>query len=172
MIYQSLINKKRFQEHTIPYQAQELTIRLLRLMEPFLLDTRYEDEATVWEGLKESCIGYFTHALDLKAKMTLNTDRYELLMVEPGTPFDGRTMKAHGSDTRDPRIVTLCLFPALFSYPEKDFTPASGYTAQNAEVESAIVQTRNFVRAEDDWRARYKPLSKAIVLVGAVNRGA
>ena len=176
--YQSLLERDFFSSHTVLNQAKELTIKLFHLLAPFLPRSPVGRRGSSTDAISNSvgytekqslffihCEEWFKAALKLKANLVLSTARFELVAYQPGTLFDPQTMKTDSPRNKSRSKVKLCLFPALFVYPKDQFTSLEDTTSLAFQVSKAIVQTSNFVRTDGGWRDKYKPITKAEVIL-------
>ena len=128
--------------------------------------------------------GAFFRALQLKQNLALSRSKYKLVFFVPGDRFDPDTMtrdgdgesafvpervkRRHHGWPRLPAVaadstVKLCLFPALYSKPERELTYDSG---SGVALKDCLVKSGNFVRGNADMGLDgFDLLVRAVVLV-------
>jgi hypothetical protein len=175
------IKKNDFRERTIPELATTMAIKLSRVFSPLFSDipprfiesnwdgfATWQDKTEDWKERQICVTEMFKAALMTKADACLNLECYEMVVYAPGTNFDPEVMIAETMegmripdmvDVDGERKVLLCIEAAIFTYPRESISIST-------KVSECLMLTNKFVRKQAEERRGFRPLVKAVVILG------
>lgn len=114
----------------------------------------------------------FKQALWLKAKFLVSMDAYEMVLFDPGAPFDPEMMHGEEYGVRiDPpsdarQKLKLCIFPALLTFSEEHAANADDTTMElDPDNSTGFVSHKSFPKRAEAQRRNATVLSKAVVVL-------
>lgn len=179
----AMIIDKDFSLGFIDPEAERLTIRYSKIMEPLFSQSpsnnigrnwngfsTWNDDKDTWQDRQIRLLDMFRVALKTKAESTLNLKDYEMVTFAPGTPYDHHSMTVEtsngmvGDERNDGCVVEFCIQPAVYVYNK-------ARSVDGASISGLPSASKNFLRNSGRQKHGLRPSIKAVVIIREGNSG-